>query len=258
MDHFQSSLFSYLQSFRHSLETDEGEWVVKGFIDVYRNVYTISLDTKVVSKIIELMLFPLLARYAQEHRYRLLLSEHQNHYPDVSFVALDDERVKIALDVKSAYRYDERKVSGFTLGSFTGYFRDRESTKNTMFPYSDYSAHYVIGVIYSRSPDASDEGRVHRLEELSDIVSVVHNFQFLLQDKWRIASDKPGSGNTKNIGSVNDIATLIDGDGPFSPLGEAVFDDYWRNYLTNDMAIAIDSPVPYRNLRKCFAWRHRV
>ena len=38
------------------MATDTGDWVVKGFIDVYRNIYTISVDTKVVSKIIELQL----------------------------------------------------------------------------------------------------------------------------------------------------------------------------------------------------------
>jgi len=259
MTHFQSSLLSYLESFRRALETDEGEWVVKGFIDTYRNIYTISLDTKVVSKIIELMLFPLLARYAQEQRYRLLLSEHQNHYPDVSFEADEDnERVRIALDVKSTYRLDAKTASGFTLGTFTGYFRDRKSTKNIMFPYSDYRAHYVLGVIYSRSPQASDERRVYRLEELSDIASVARNFQFLVQEKWRIASDRPGSGNTKNIGSVTDIETLVNGEGPFSSYGETVFDDYWMNYLTNDMATAIGSPVPYRNLREYLAWRDRL
>lgn len=124
------------------------------------------------------MLFPLLARYAQEHGYRIVLSEHQNHYPDVSFVALDDGRIKIALDVKSSYRVDDRTVSGFTLGAFTGYFRDRVSRKNTTFSYSEYGAHYVLGVIYSRNPKATDEGRVYPLEELTDIVSVGRDFQY--------------------------------------------------------------------------------
>ena len=42
----------------------EGEWNVKGFVDVFKNVYTISSDTKVISKILELHLFPHFLNFA--------------------------------------------------------------------------------------------------------------------------------------------------------------------------------------------------
>jgi hypothetical protein len=90
---------------------------------------------------------------------------------------------------------------------------------------------------------------------LGNIVSVVKNFQFLLQEKWKIASDHPGSGNTKNIGSIKNIPNLVGGKGPFIPYGQNVFDDYWMNYLTQDMARAIESIVPYRNLAEYLKWR---
>jgi hypothetical protein len=80
----------------------------------------------------------------------------------------------------------------------------------------------------------------------------------LLQEKWRIAADRPGSGNTKNIGSVRNIKALIEGKGPFTPYNEEIFDDYWMNYLTGDMARAIDSNVPYRNLDDYWKWRKRI
>ena len=99
---------------------------------------------------------------------------------------------------------------------------------------------------------------MYSLEELQDIVSVIRDFTFLLQEKWRIASDRPGSGNTRNIGSVKRIDALVSGEGPFAPYGEAVFDDYWMNYLTPDMARAIDSVVPYRNLEEYLVWRQSV
>lgn len=255
VNNFRESLLTHFENFRHTLATDAGDWVVKGFIDVYRNIYTISVDTKVVSKIIELMLFPVISRFAAEHSYKMVLSEYQNHYPDISFIAPDE--TKIALDLKSTYRVDAETVNGFTLGAFTGYFRQRQSTKNITFPYEQYAAHFVLGVVYSRS-EAIDERRVYTLDELQDIVSVVKNFTFVLQEKWRIASDRPGSGNTKNIGSVRDIRALVEGSGPFAPHGEEVFDDYWMNYLTEDMARAIDSAVPYRNLGEYWAWRERI
>ena len=211
---FREGLLARFEEFRQTLATDAGHWTVKGFIDLYRNVYTISLDTKVVSKIIELMLFPIISKFAAEEGYRMVLSEHQNFYPDISFVAPDGS--KIALDLKSTYRRDTETVNGFTLGAFTGYFRQRTSTKNVTFPYGEYSAHFVLGVIYSRHEGAIDERRIYMLDELQNIVSVVKNFTFLLQEKWRIAGTRPGSGNTKNIGSITSVRALVEGSGPFA------------------------------------------
>lgn len=56
------------------------------------------------------------------------------------------------------------------------------------------------------------------------------NFQFFVTEKWKIASDKGGSGNTANIGSINNIADIVEGRGMFSKLGEHWFDEYWMNY----------------------------
>src|SRR5262245_34995187 len=146
---FQSQLASHFNEFQSNIATTAGDWVVKGFIDVYRNIYTVSVDTKVVSKIIELMLFPIISRFAAQHSYRLVLGEYQNHYPDISFIATDE--TKIAIDIKSTYRTGPGTVNGFTLGAFTGYFRQRRSNKNVTFPYEQYTKHFVLGVIYSRS-----------------------------------------------------------------------------------------------------------
>lgn len=81
---------------------------------------------------------------------------------------------------------------------------------------------------------------------------------FILQEKWRIAKDRPGSGNTKNIGSMTNIESLVKGEGSFAPYGVKVFDDYWMNYLTTDMAEAIDSEVPYQSLEEYWEWRERA
>lgn len=54
--------------------------------------------------------------------------------------------------------------------------------------------------------------------------------QFFAEEKWRIASDRRGSGNTANIGSINKIEDILSGNGMFSMLGEEWFDDYWMNY----------------------------
>lgn len=255
MSDFNSQMRDYLPRFHSALANDIGDWVVKGFIDTYQNIYTISADTKVISKLIELMLFTLITEFARQHRYEIHLAEHQNHYPDMSFVAQNG--TKFALDLKSTYRTRKGRVNGFTLGAFTGYFRDREEKKNSTFPYGAYRSHYVLGIIYSRSSKHIDERLVFELKDLQSIESVAHDFVFLLQEKWKLASDKTGSGNTKNIGSVKKIDDLVNETGVFASEGEHVFDDYWTNYLTNDMARAIDSSVRYRNLSEYKALQRR-
>ncbi len=65
-------------------------------------------------------------------------------------------------------------------------------------------------------------------------------------EKWRIASDKSGSGNTANIGSINCIEDIVKGRWVFSKLGEEWFDDYWMNY---DKIIVPDGKGGVRKIR---------
>jgi hypothetical protein len=77
-----------------------------------------------------------------------------------------------------------------------------------------------------------------------------------VQEKYRIASDRPGSGNTKNIGSVLEIDKFMNGSGPFASLGEDVFDDYWMHYMTKDMARAAKlRRPPYSDLSSYMKYR---
>lgn len=242
-DEFISKLRSAVDSFTPFVSTADGQWVVKGFIDVYKQVYTISTDTKVVSKIIELYIFPLLYKFAQDHCMQLKLTKEQNFYPDITFI--DSEGNRYAVDIKSSYRKTPNRINGMTLGAFTGYFRNRQSTKNVTYPYSSYKAHIVLGIIYSENDVSVDECKSYGIEDLDRIVSVVKDITFFVQEKWKIAVDRPGSGNTKNIGSVSRIVDLENGNGPFATLGEDVFDDYWTNYLTPDMANKAELSKPY-------------
>lgn len=255
-DVFLRNLQEAAKKFDKLVSMDNGDWVVKGFIDVFRNVYTISGDTKVVSKVIELMLFPYFVEFADEHRYHLVLASEQNFYPDMTFIDTDGR--KFAVDLKSTYRTSGDRVSTMTLGAFTGYFRQRESAKNIMFPYGEYSGHYTLGVIYRRCKAKANECRKHSIDEIDAIPSVVKDLQFFAQPKYRIAKDVPGSGNTKNIGTVNRVSDLVNGTGPFAELGEEVFDDYWMYYMTRDMARAADlDKPPYANLATYLEYKKR-
>ena len=236
------------------ISTDNGDWVVKGFVDVYKNLYTISSDTKVVSKIIELYIFPKIVEFATKNNLEIELTKEQNFYPDITF--RDSVGNLFAVDLKSSYRKNDTHINGMTLGTFTGYFRDRKSLKNITYSYDDYKAHIVLGVIYDTVVNI-DECKVYSLEQLEDVVSVVKNFRFFVQEKWKIATDRPGSGNTKNIGSVSYIEDLVNGRGIFSNLGEDVFNDYWQYYLTADMAKKAELPKPYyRNISEYKKFKH--
>ena len=215
------------------IKAEDGQWTVKGFIDIYRSIYTISSDTKVVSKILEIHLLPKLLAFAKEFGYGIVLADHQNYYPDISFVKTSEPDLKFALDFKTTYRLDDYPgfCNGCTLGSHGEYFTNRDSTKNIQFPYKEYAGHFCLGIIYSRASEhAIDETKIFKLKDLTSIVSVIRDFQFFVQEKWTIASDTSGSGNTANIGSVAKIDDIVTGNGMFSKLGEGWFDDYWMNY----------------------------
>lgn len=255
-EQFLGLLQSHAESFAAAVATDEGDWIIKGFIDVYQRIYTISVDTKIVSKVLELLLFPMFVEFAKQHDFEIELSPHQNFYPDLTFVDIKTG-IKFAVDIKSTYRVDDTNVNGMTLGAFTGYFRNRKSQKNTLYPYDDYQGHFVLGVIYSKPLNAIDERKQYELKDIKTIPSVIKNFQFFAQPKYRIAASRPGSGNTKNIGSIAGIDQLLNGAGVFAKLGEEVYDDYWMFYLTKDMAKALDIERPYTNLKTYLEYKQR-
>ena len=251
--HFKTELDKFADKLEKYVSTDNGDWSVKGFIDVYKNIYTISSDTKIVSKILEIHIFPQILQFADSIGYKLILAEKQNWYPDLSFVHKKNEEVKFAVDIKTTFRRNH-KTAGFTLGSHGAYFKERDKSKNIQFPYNQYTGHYCLGVIYTRTDLSEDfpeteiyqvqdlleeydkpnkkvgEREVTTVKNLKSITSVIKDFDFFAAEKWKIASDKQGSGNTANIGSIFYIADLKNENGIFSQLGEEWFDEYWINH----------------------------
>lgn len=165
------------------------------------------------------------------------------------------ELIKFAVDLKTSYRDPAYPghINGFTLGSHGAYFKNRNSTKNIQFPYSQYAGHFCLGIIYTRTDfadiDETEIYQVHELqheygneekkigereittvENLKSITSVIKNFDFFVAEKWEIASDRSGSHNTANIGSITLIEDIKNGNGIFAKLDEEWFDEYWMNY----------------------------
>jgi len=231
-ENFEKKLKKFVESLSEHISTEDGQWTIKGFIDVFKNVYTISSDTKIISKILEIHIFPKILKFAETEGYKLVLAQHQNYYPDISFLSAKDEKIKFAVDFKTTYRLEDPEYcNGFTLGSHGEYFINRSSRKNIQFPYNEYLGHFCLGIIYTRGENTTiDETKSYNIDELKSITSVIKDIQFFVTEKWKIASDKSGSGNTANIGSINNISDIINGNGMFSKLGEKWFDDYWMNY----------------------------
>ncbi len=58
-EEFHSLLSSEISEIRKAIATDENQWIIKGFVDIFKNVYTITIDTKVISKVLEILLYPI-------------------------------------------------------------------------------------------------------------------------------------------------------------------------------------------------------
>lgn len=194
-----------------------------------KRVLTLGSDSKLIGRIFELITSQLLLEICNQYNWKLEETESQTVYPD--FTIIKDDNSKIAIDIKTTYRRYLKNGNvanyGFTLGSFASFLRN--NTKNIAYPYDQYSSHYVIGFIYDRVPN-SKAGVIK--EQSETIVPPYTNVEYFIQEKYKIAGDKPGSGNTENIGSIssNNINDFIDGNGIFTSYGETIFEDYWRGY----------------------------
>lgn len=154
----------------------------------------------------------------------------QNHYPDFTFHKGCEANGKIAIDVKTTYRRNDGDRFAYTLGGYTSFIRPGNERKNIVFPFDQYTEHWVIGFVYNRIGTKKAQAE-HRfaLDQIADIPLPFENVEVFVQEKWRIASDRAGSGNTTNIGSINGtIDEFRKGNGPFE--SEDEFLAYWRAY----------------------------
>lgn len=174
--------------------------------------------------------------------------ERQTVYPDLTLLLSGPVPNKIAIDIKSTYRRDSNTVAGFTLGSYTASLRP-PYTKNIRYPYTEYLEHWIVGFVYSRVPGIKPE--VTSLNHYDKVIAPIKDVEVIIHEKWQLASDRPGSGNTTNIGSIHDISALKEGKGTFTRFGaqgNEVFEDYWRNF---DRA----APRKYSNIEEYLAWK---
>ena len=174
-------------------------------------------DSKILAKLFEYPILEEIKKLKEYYDFDIVSSGKQVKYPDYTICFKESNEV-IALDVKSSYRINKDRISGFSLGSYQGSLRDQESVRYSVLPYSQYTKHYCICIIYDKVSSEED-------------VFPAQNIDVWIREKYMIASDKPGSGNTKNIGSVKAIEDIVNSNGKFAQYGRKLFEEYWMSYV---------------------------
>lgn len=225
--------FDFIKVFNEKIHVKNINWEISALINSDSRMISLGSDSKLIGRIFELISHSVLQEIAIENDFILQPSNRQTVYPDFTLMKNEKDPKKIAIDIKTTYRTfkknDKPRSYSFTLGSYASFMRN--GTKNIMFPYSQYDKHYVIGFIYTRNPEA-DEGKIYGIEQIGELPVPYIDVEVFVQEKYKISGEKPGSGDTENIGSYKtcNIDYLTKGEGPFSVLGISVFDDYWAGY----------------------------
>ncbi|QAR70235.1 restriction endonuclease (plasmid) [Leuconostoc mesenteroides] len=226
-----------------------------GFTNRRGDIFPFGTDSKIIGRLFEILSKAMIEEVADEMNLKVHESEQQNSYPD--FWLSDEknpDRDRIAIDIKSTYRKftknSEVKKFNFTLGSYASFIRN--GTKNINGNYSMYSGHLIIGFLYTRNLVATN--KVTSFNNVSNFIAPFNDIEVFVSEKHMIASDKPGSGNTENIATIksNKISDFENEIGPFSIMGEEVFEDYWINHPRY-----LQQPKNYTNLPDYISWKKR-
>ncbi len=244
-------VMDFPKEFCKEIATDKPDWLVKGILSSNDLLYGFGTDTKILSRVFELLSFPFIKKVADTNKYIIEVSSEQTVYPDFTLYKSKESKEKIAIDIKSTYRrYSKNgksKPFNFTLGSYTSFLRN--NTKNILYPYDEYATHWVIGFVYDRENIGSKSLDIVALDDRDKVKSPFKNVEFFVQEKYKISGEDPGSGNTANIGSIyGTLSDFENGNSPFAKLGEKVFRDYWANY-------GRFKPRPYNNLKGYSEWK---
>lgn len=242
-----------LNVIRQNIKLDGSEWELLGFISRSKQVLAFGSDSKILGRLFEVAVKPFLKQAAKDLGYEFGESQEQTVYPDFWFKTPNEKL--IAIDIKSTYRkfnrHDKLKPFNFTLGAYSSFLRD--GTKNIYKKYSDYLAHIVVGFLYTRNDEATV--KTTSIEKIDTIKAPYKNVEFFVQEKYKIAGQKKGSGNTNNIATIksSNIADFRKGKSYFTVLGNDIFEEYWRNYpLYTDSASKKEEL--YTDLSGYFEW----
>jgi len=190
-------------------------WNYKGLINTLNIVSPIPAESKVVTAILEDVAIKKIQEWARSKSITTIPPSNEREYPDIT---LQHPSVggTIALDIKTARRQSNTRISKLTLGSYAGYFRNpTRKMAGCRIPYGQFDAHWIVAFAYWWDPSKPSKTMV----DITDII---------ISEKWKLASKSSGTGTTKHIGSITDVAELKKHNGSFS--SEIEFERFWRNY----------------------------
>ena len=96
-------MFNFKQEFNQIIAIEKPSWEMTGLITSNKKIFTLGSDTKVLSTIFELLCRPFIIKIAQKHGYQMKEAP-QTIYPDFTLLKTEDDKHKIAIDVKTTYR----------------------------------------------------------------------------------------------------------------------------------------------------------
>lgn len=244
------NVLDFRSEFERLYEANRVNYEAKGIITADSKVYPIGTDTKVLSSVFELIIRPVVYEVALQNNLVVQEARAQNYYPDFTLMRDETDSQKIAVDVKTTYREKEGERVKFTLGSYTSFIREVSEAKNIEFPYRQYAEHWIIGFIYKRKSPEEAPAHIYEVAELEKIPIPFEAVSLFVAQKWKIAGDKAGSGNTTNIGSITGLLEDFQNEaGPFE--SEEEFLEYWRGYGRT----ASERAGRYKNLEEFRNWK---
>ena len=189
-------------------------WTTKGFIDENGKIYELPDIPQVITGIFQQLAKQKTKPFLKQNYLCQIIQGGAREYPEITAFGGKLGEEKIAIDIKTTRRISRNRVSGFSIGSYAGYFTHPDQRlPGCKFPYSEFKQHWIIGFVYTWNPG------VDSLHKVSDIEVIVNQ-------KWRLASKSTATGTTFAISSVRDLNALRAGKGAFN--SPQAFENFWR------------------------------
>ncbi len=148
-------------------------WNIVGFITTEKEIIPVPPIPQVITGIFEEVVLTKIQEPLKKKYECSIIRGGARQYPELSLYGGKLGEDVIAIDVKTARRdkNNRSRTSKMTLGSYGGYFRTPELKKaGCVFPYGQYTQHWIIGFIYDWHPDKISVEQIADLEVRNSIL----------------------------------------------------------------------------------------
>jgi len=189
-------------------------WTIRGFIDDKGNICDLPDIPQVITGLFQQIAKQRLKPFLRQNYHCEIVQGGAREYPEITAFGGRLGEEKIAFDIKTTRRLSRNRVSGFSIGSYAGYFlHPQQKLPGCKFPYAEFKEHWLVGFVYTWNPNA-------------DSLHMVSDIEVIISEKWKIASKSTATGTTFAISSVRDLDALRKGEGDFDSSDE--FENFWR------------------------------